>query len=59
MQQNVGFCLCIQSVSLCLFIGKLGVLVLRYIKEKRLLLTVIFVVSGGTMFFVTVFFLVC
>ena len=28
MQQNVGSCLCIQSVSLCLFIGELSPLML-------------------------------
>jgi hypothetical protein len=34
MQQNVGYCLCSQSVSLCLFVGELGPLILRDIKEK-------------------------
>ena len=34
MQQNVGSCLCIQSVSLYLFIGELSPLILRDIKEK-------------------------
>jgi hypothetical protein len=29
MQQNVGSCLCIKSVSLCLFIGELSPLILR------------------------------
>jgi hypothetical protein len=29
MQQNVGSCLYIQSVSLCLFIGELSPLILR------------------------------
>jgi hypothetical protein len=48
-QQNVGFCLCIQSVSLYLFIEKLTPLILRDIKEKRLLPPVIFVVRGGIM----------
>ena len=33
-KQNVGFCFCIQSDSLCLFIGELGPLVLRDIKES-------------------------
>ena len=33
-QQNVGSCLCSQSVSLCLFIGELSPLILRDIKEK-------------------------
>jgi hypothetical protein len=33
MQQNVESCLCIQSVSLCRFIGELGPLVFRDIKE--------------------------
>jgi hypothetical protein len=32
MQQNVGSCLHIQSVGLCLFIGKLSPLILRDIK---------------------------
>jgi hypothetical protein len=49
MQQNFGFFLCIESVSLCLFIGELSPLILRDIKEKRLLLPVIFVVRGGIM----------
>jgi hypothetical protein len=31
---NVCSCLCIQSVSLCLFIGELGSLILRDVKEK-------------------------
>ena len=34
MLQNVAFCLCNQSVSLCLFIGELSPLTLRDIKEK-------------------------
>jgi hypothetical protein len=34
VQQNAGSCLCIKSVSLCLFIGKLSPLILRDIKEK-------------------------
>jgi hypothetical protein len=49
LQQNAGSCLCIQSVSLCLFIGQLIPLMLRAIKEKWLLLPVIFV-RGGIMF---------
>jgi hypothetical protein len=51
MQQNVGSCLCSQSVSLCLFIEELSPLILRDIKEERLLLLVIFVVRGGIMLF--------
>jgi hypothetical protein len=50
MQQNVGPCLCNQSVSLCLFIGDLSPLILRDIKEKLLLLPVIFVVRVGILF---------
>ena len=42
MQQNVGSCLCNQSVSLCLFNGKLSPLILRDIKEKSLLLPIFF-----------------
>jgi hypothetical protein len=34
MQQNVGSCLCSQSVRLCLFTGELSPLILREIKEK-------------------------
>jgi hypothetical protein len=34
MQQNVGSCLCIQSGSLCLFIGELSPLIIRDIKGK-------------------------
>jgi hypothetical protein len=49
MQQSAGSCLHIQSVSLCLFIGELSPLMLRDIKEMRLLLPVIFVVRGGIM----------
>ena len=50
MQQNVGSCLCSQSVSLCLFIGELSQFILRDIKEKSLLLPVIFVVRIGILF---------
>jgi hypothetical protein len=50
MQQNVGSCLCILSISLYLFIGELSPLILRDIKEKSLLLPVIFVVRGRVMF---------
>jgi hypothetical protein len=59
MQQNFGSFLLIQSVNLCLFIGELSPLILRDIKEKRLLLPVIFVVRDGITFFVVIFFLVC
>ena len=37
-------------VSLCLFIGELSPFILRDIKEKSLLLPVIFVVRGGIIF---------
>ena len=50
MQQNVGACLCNQSVSLCHFIGKLSPLILRDIKEKSLLLPVIFVARVRILF---------
>jgi hypothetical protein len=50
MQQKVGSCLCYHSVSLCLFIGELSPLILRDIKEKSLLLPVIFVVRVGILF---------
>ena len=50
MQQNVGSCLSNQFVSLCLFIGDLSPLILRDIKEKPLLLPVIFVVRVGILF---------
>ena len=43
MQQNVVSCLCIQSVSLYLFIGELNPLILRDIKERRLLFSDMFV----------------
>jgi hypothetical protein len=43
MQYNAGSYICIQSVSLCLFIGELSPLMLRDVKEKSLLLLVIFV----------------
>jgi len=45
MQQNVGSCLGIQSVSLCLFIGDLSALMLRDIRDQ-LLVPAIFVVRG-------------
>jgi hypothetical protein len=50
VQQNVGSCLPNQSVSLCLFIGELSPLILRYIKEKSLLLPDIFVARVGILF---------
>jgi hypothetical protein len=50
MQQNGGSCLHIQSVSLYLFIGELSALILRDIKEKKLLLPVIFIPRGGIVF---------
>jgi hypothetical protein len=50
MHQNVGSCLCSQSVSLCLFIRVLSPLILRDIKEKYLLLPVIFVLRVGILF---------
>ena len=50
MQQNVGSCLCNQSISLCLFTGELSSLILRDIKEKSLLLPVIFVARVGVLF---------
>ena len=43
-------CLYSLSVSLCLFIGELSPLILRDIKEKYLLLHVIFVVRVGILF---------
>jgi hypothetical protein len=54
--QNVGSCLCSLSVSLCLFIGELSPLILRDIKEKSLLLPIIFVVRVGILFFWFFFF---
>jgi hypothetical protein len=50
MHLNVGFCLHIKSVSLCLFIGELSPLILTDIKERRLLLPVIFVRGGNYVF---------
>jgi hypothetical protein len=55
MQQKVGSYLCSQSVSLCLFIEELSPLILRDIKEKSLLLPVIFVVRDGSVH-VAIFF---
>ena len=46
-QQNVGSCLCSESIRLCLFIGVLIPLILRDIKEKQLLLPIIFVFRVG------------
>jgi hypothetical protein len=48
MQENVGSCL--YFVSRCLFIGELFPLILRDIKEKKLLPPVIFVVIVGILF---------
>jgi hypothetical protein len=50
MQQKVDSCLHNQSVSLCLSIRELSPLVLRDIKEKSLLLLVIFVVRVEILF---------
>jgi hypothetical protein len=50
MQQNVGSCLCIQSVSLWLCIGELSPLILRDTKEKGFFIPAIFVVRGRIMF---------
>jgi hypothetical protein len=49
MQQNAGSCLCIQSVTLFVFIGELSPLMSRDIKEKGLLLPAIFVARAGIM----------
>ena len=50
MQQNVGSCLCNQSVSLHLFIRELSPLILRDKEEKALFLSVIFVVKVEILF---------
>ena len=50
MQKNVESCLRSQSFSLYLFIGELNPLILRDIKEKLLLLPVIFVSKVGILF---------
>jgi hypothetical protein len=47
MQQNVGSCLHIQSVSLCLFIGDFSPLMLRDIKDRRLFIPALFVAGRG------------
>lgn len=39
-----------QSVNLCLFIGELGPMMLRDIKDQLLLVPLIFIVSGEVMF---------
>jgi hypothetical protein len=49
-KQNVGSCLCSQSDSLCLFIGDFSPLILRDIKEKLLLLPIIFIVRVAILF---------
>ena len=43
-QQNVGSCFCIQSLSLCLFIGELSPLILSDINDQWLLTLVL---GGG------------
>jgi hypothetical protein len=50
VSSKIGSCLCSQSVSLYLFIGELIPLILRDIKEKQLLLPIIFVVKVGILF---------
>jgi hypothetical protein len=52
MQQNVGSCLYIQSVNLCLFIGELSPLMLRDIKESLLLLVIFDVIFLLEVFFI-------
>ena len=49
-QQNAASSLCSQSISLCFLIGEFSLLMLREIKEKQLLLPVIFVVKVGILF---------
>jgi hypothetical protein len=49
-QQNSGSCVCIQSVSLCLFIDELSPLIFRDIKDRGLLVSDIFDFVGGFMF---------
>ena len=55
MQQNAGSCLHIQSVSLCIFNGKVSQLILRDIKDGWLPVRVIFV-NGGSYVFVILSF---
>ena len=50
MQQNVGSCLCNQSVSLYLFIRELSPLILRDKEEKALFLPVFIVVKVEILF---------
>jgi hypothetical protein len=52
----MGPFLCNQSVNLCLFIGDLSPLIIRDIKEKSLLLPVIFVIRVGIFVHVAIFF---
>ena len=60
MQQKNGFCFCIQSVSLCLIIGKLSPFILMGINEQWLLAPVILVfVDGYIIFCVFPFFGIC
>jgi hypothetical protein len=49
MQQNVGYCLCSHSVSLCLFIGELSLLIVRDFKEI-VVASCYFVVRVGILF---------
>jgi hypothetical protein len=58
MQQNVGSCLHTHSTSLCLFWGKGGrdPPILRDIKEKPLLLPVIFCCESWNFVHVAIFF---
>ena len=56
MQQNVGSCLCNQSVSLHLFIRELSPLILRDKEEKALFLPV-FIVVKVEILFLWLFFL--
>jgi hypothetical protein len=58
VQQNAGSCLLTQSVSLRLFIGELSPLILRDIKERLLLVPVMFVLVGDFMWISAFGFLV-
>jgi hypothetical protein len=46
MQQNHGSCFCINSVDLCVFVGKLSPLILRDIDDQLLLMPVIVFIGG-------------
>ena len=59
MQKKDGFCFCIQSISLCLFIDELSPFTLRNINDQWLLSPVNLVLVGDVNLCICVFFGIC